>query len=46
MAIRSFIQEEDASWNKEDAYSAHFAADGTFTNILGMFFYWTPSVSR
>jgi uncharacterized protein (TIGR02246 family) len=39
-AIRDIIKSEDAAWNKgdSDAYSAHFAADGTFTNILGMFF--------
>jgi uncharacterized protein (TIGR02246 family) len=39
-AIRDIIKEEDAAWNRgdTDAYSAHFAADGTFTNILGMFF--------
>lgn len=39
-AIRTIIQEETASWNKgdADAYSTHFAADGTFTNILGMYF--------
>lgn len=39
-AIRSILQEEVAAWNKGDAqlYSQHFATDGTFTNILGMFF--------
>ncbi len=39
-AIRSILQEEVTAWNKGDAqtYSQHFAADGTFTNILGMFF--------
>jgi uncharacterized protein (TIGR02246 family) len=39
-AIRDIIKEEDAAWNKgdSDAYSAHFSADGTFTNILEMFF--------
>ncbi len=38
--IREIIQEEVATWNKGDAeaYSRHFATDGTFTNILGMFF--------
>src|SRR5712692_7212084 len=38
--IRKIIQEEVATWNKGDAeaYSRHFAIDGTFTNILGMFF--------
>lgn len=39
-AIQNIIQEEIISWNKGDAetYSRHFAVDGTFTNILGMFF--------
>jgi uncharacterized protein (TIGR02246 family) len=39
-AIRNILQEEVASWNKGDAqaYSLHFAPNGTFTNILGMFF--------
>ena len=39
-AIRSIIQDEIAAWNKGDAvaYSRHFAADGTFTNITGQFF--------
>jgi uncharacterized protein (TIGR02246 family) len=39
-AIRSILQEEVTAWNKGDAqaYSQHFAADGTFTNVPGMFF--------
>jgi hypothetical protein len=39
-AIRSILQEEVTAWNKGDAqaYSQHFASDGTFTNIRGMFF--------
>jgi uncharacterized protein (TIGR02246 family) len=39
-AIREILKEEVAAWNKgdADAYSQHFAADGTFTNLLGMFF--------
>ena len=39
-AIRNILQEEVTAWNKGDAqlYSQRFAADGTFTNILGMFF--------
>ena len=39
-AIRNILTEEVAAWNKGDAqaHSQHFAADGTFTNILGMFF--------
>ena len=40
VAIQNILKEEVAAWNKGDAqaYSQHFAADGTFTNILGMFF--------
>ncbi len=36
IAIREILDEEVASWNRGDAqtYSQHFAADGTFTNIL------------
>jgi uncharacterized protein (TIGR02246 family) len=39
-AVRKIIQDEVTSWNKGDAeaYSRHFAVDGTFTNLLGMFF--------
>jgi uncharacterized protein (TIGR02246 family) len=39
-AIRSIIQDEIAAWNQGDAvaYSRHFSADGTFTNITGQFF--------
>jgi uncharacterized protein (TIGR02246 family) len=39
-AVRNFIQEEITAWNSGDAaaYSRHFAADGTFTNIRGEFF--------
>ena len=38
--IQNVLQEEIVSWNKGDAetYSRHFADDGTFTNILGIFF--------
>ncbi len=38
-AIRSIIQDEIVAWNQGDAaaYSRHFAADGTFTNIVGQF---------
>src|ERR1700730_3862296 len=40
MAVRKILHEQVAAWNKGDAeaYSQHFAADGTFTNIVGMFF--------
>ena len=39
-AIRNIINDEVAAWNKGDAvaYSVHFAAEGTFTNILGAFY--------
>ena len=39
-AIRGIVQDEIAAWNQGDAvaYSRHFAADGTFTNITGQFF--------
>lgn len=39
-AINNILQEEIISWNKGDApgYARHFAVDGTFTNLLGMFF--------
>jgi uncharacterized protein (TIGR02246 family) len=39
-AIRRIVEDEIAAWNKGDAvaYSRHFAADGTFTNITGQFF--------
>lgn len=39
-AIRDILQQQVAAWNKGDAEACarHFAADGTFTNILGMFF--------
>ena len=38
-AIRDILKEEVAAWNLGDAnaYSQHFATDGTFTNLLGMF---------
>ncbi len=39
-AVRNIIQEETTAWNVGDAvaYSRHFAADGTFTNVRGQFF--------
>lgn len=39
-AVRNIIQDEVAAWNNGDAqaYSRHFAADCTFTNVLGTFF--------
>ncbi|MEO5777850.1 MAG: SgcJ/EcaC family oxidoreductase [Sediminibacterium sp.] len=38
-AIQNILLEEIVSWNKGDAemYSRHFAEDGTFTNIMGVF---------
>jgi uncharacterized protein (TIGR02246 family) len=40
IAIRNIIQEEITAWNAGDAaaYSRHFAAEGTFTNVRGQFF--------
>jgi uncharacterized protein (TIGR02246 family) len=40
MAVRKIIQDQVTAWNKGDAeaYSQRFATDGTFTNILGMFY--------
>jgi uncharacterized protein (TIGR02246 family) len=39
-AVRQILDSEVTTWNKgdTDGYSRHFAADGTFTNIRGMFF--------
>lgn len=39
-AIHSLLDDEVSSWNQgdTDGYSKHFAADGTFTNVPGMFF--------
>jgi uncharacterized protein (TIGR02246 family) len=39
-AIRSILDDEITTWNggDTDGYSRHFAADGTFTNVRGMFF--------
>lgn len=39
-AILNILNEQVAAWNRGDAeaYARHFAPEGTFTNILGMFF--------
>ena len=39
-AIRQILANEVATWNRgdTDGYSKHFAVDGTFTNLRGMFF--------
>lgn len=39
-AIQNIIKEEITAWNSGDAvgYSKYFAEDGTFTNVLGMFY--------
>ena len=39
-AIRRILDEEITTWNQgdTDGYSKHFAGDGTFTNVMGMFF--------
>lgn len=40
IAIQNILQDETNFWNKGDAkgYSQNFAVDGTFTNILGLYF--------
>jgi uncharacterized protein (TIGR02246 family) len=37
-AIQAIVQDEADAWNRGDAaaFSAHFAPDGSFTNIVGM----------
>ena len=39
-AIRTILDDEIRTWNQgdTDGYAKHFAADGTFTNVMGMFF--------
>jgi uncharacterized protein (TIGR02246 family) len=39
-ALRKILDDEVTTWNQgnTDGYSEHFAADGTFTNVMGMFF--------
>ena len=39
-AVRKILNDEIATWNQgdTDGYSKHFASDGTFTNVMGMFF--------
>ena len=39
-AVRKIIRDQTTAWNNGDAeaYSQHFATDGTFTNLLGVFF--------
>jgi uncharacterized protein (TIGR02246 family) len=40
MPFIEILDNEIAAWNQgdTDGYSKHFAADGTFTNVPGMFF--------
>lgn len=37
-SIKALVQEEGNAWNRGDAkaFAAHFAEDGSFTNIVGM----------
>lgn len=39
-AIRKILDDEITTWDHgdTDGYSKHFAADGAFTNVMGMFF--------
>ena len=38
-ALRKILDDEITTWKQgdTDGYSEHFAADGTFTNVMGMF---------
>ena len=38
-AVRRILDDEINTWNQgdTDGYSRHFATDGTFTNVMGMF---------
>ena len=38
--MRAIFNDEITTWNQGDSggYAKHFAADGTFTNVIGMFF--------
>jgi uncharacterized protein (TIGR02246 family) len=38
--VRKIIQAQVAAWNEGDAeaFAQHFAVDGTFTNLLGMYY--------
>jgi uncharacterized protein (TIGR02246 family) len=44
-AIHRILDDEITTWNHgdTDGYSQHFAADGTFTNVMGMFFTGRPA---
>ena len=37
-AIQAIVQDEQDAWNRGDAkaFAAHFAPDGSFTNVVGM----------
>ncbi len=37
-AIQAIVHDEQDAWNRGDAkaFAAHFAADGSFTNVVGM----------
>ncbi|RIV23871.1 SgcJ/EcaC family oxidoreductase [Fibrisoma montanum] len=45
LALQTIISSETEAWNQGDAvaYSRHFAQDGTFTNIAGMFMTGHPT---
>ncbi len=47
-AIQAMVQDEQDAWNHGDAkaFSAHFAADGSFTNIAGMQTYGRESFEK
>ncbi len=48
-AIQAIVQDEQNAWNRGDAqaFAAHFASDGSFTNIVGMQTYgFTPFLKQ
>ena len=47
-AIRKIVDEQVVAWNVADgnAYAAHFAADGSFTNLFGMVMYGRAAFAK
>ena len=43
--IRAIVQSESDAWNRGDAeaFGAHYAADGSFTNVIGQQLYGRPA---
>lgn len=47
-AIQAIVQDQQDAWNRGDAkaFAAHFASDGSFTNIVGMQTYGVEPFTR